>query len=339
MINKHDIEIRLPARRGQAFPDGPAKDQGLTPHRPVTLEGVLCCARSTARPRKKISGIVLPSLTQLVRQVVEWSSPTVEADQYLGDNRFLVLDLRTASGTDAYVQIWSEPFDQLLMEVGPGNRRDAVLQAFADGLRDPLLDRGFAIGGNADNYRKALAVPSSEDAPRVAREMLGILLDVLAYDGRTDLGYRFAQDSRLQDAHVLSGIGRSALCMLLRRWGFRATPSTDEPEAIEVTSLERTWTAQLQCAHPQRAGGFFEIHCFATLTLAADEAASLVEEVNGRPYLAKAHVITPTEEPDQEVRLAVGINLAGGVTLDHIREQIAEFLEVLRKLSRGGPFR
>jgi hypothetical protein len=333
MIDEEDIQIRLLPRPEPALLDGPALLQVPAPHGAVKLEGALCCGRSTARRRAQISDIVLPPLSQLVRQVVEWSGPSVDADQYLGDYRFLVLNVRTASGTDAYVQIWSEPHDQLLMEVGPGNREDALLQAFADGIRDPLLDRGFAIGGNANNYRKALSVPSSEDAPQVAREMLAILLDVLAYDGQTDVTYKFQQDSNLKDAHVLWGIDRSTLCMLLQRLGLRATPSAAEPTVIEAMSLERDFQLQLNSPQPPRKGNFWEIHCLTNLTMAADEASSLVEKVNGRPYLIKAHVVSLPGEPIQEVRLTIGINLAGGVTLDHIRAQISEFLQVVRKLS------
>jgi hypothetical protein len=44
-----------------------------------------------------------------------------------------------------------------------------------------------------------------------------------------------------------------------------------------------------------------------------------------------------TSEPNdltQRVRLSFGINLAGGVTLEHVRCQIVEFLELVRRLRR-----
>lgn len=337
MINEEDLQIRLIATTKEASSDGLTQLEVPAPHRAAKLEGVLCCGRPKARRRAQISDIALEPLNHLVRQVVEWSGPSVDADQYLGDYRFLVVDVSTASGTDAYVQIWSEPHDQLVMEVGPGNREDALLQAFADSIREPLLDRGFSIGGNANNYRKELSVPSIEDAPRVAREMLAILLDVLGYDGRTDLAYKFQQDSNLKDAQVLTGIDRSTLCMLLRRWGLRATPSAEDSKVIDAMSMDLNFQLQLYCAQPPRKGHFWEIHCFTTLTMTADEATLLVEKVNGHMYLIKAHVTALPQEPIHEVRLAVGINLAGGVTLDHIRAQISEFLQVVRKLSFGRP--
>jgi hypothetical protein len=82
-----------------------------------------------------------------------------------------VLDLLTAMGVDAFVQIWSEPFCELIVEVGPGHREDEARQSFANEISDLMMDRGFAIGGKADNFEKTLPVPSAADAPRVAREL------------------------------------------------------------------------------------------------------------------------------------------------------------------------
>jgi len=304
----------------------------FTPHRAINLGGVLCCARRTARRREQLAGIILKSLAELVGQVVEWSDGSSDVDRHLGHSRFLVLSLRTISGTDAYIQIWSAPFEALVMEAGPRNRRDARLQAFADGIRDPLLDRGFAIGGDADNYQKALPIHSGDDAARLAREILAILLDVVKYDGRTDLAYRFHQASILEDGHLLTGIGRPTLYKLVQRWGLQASLSTEDSKLIKATSWELRFQLQLAAPKPERKGHFREIHCFANFTLPANAAMSLVDSVNGRPYLMKAHATVLPGESIQRVRLSVGINLAGGVTLAHIRAQIVEFLQVVRKL-------
>jgi len=304
----------------------------FAPHRAINLDGVLCCAQRTERRREQLAGIILKALTELVAQVVLWSVGSADADRHVGDTRFLVITLNTGSGTDAYVQIWSAPFESLVMEVGPGNRRDALLQAFADGIREPLLDRGFAIGGAADNYEKVLPPPSVKDAVRIAREILAILLDVLKYDGHTDLAYRFHQASILEDSHVLTSIDRQTLCKLMQRWGFEATLSTDVSTVIKVSSWELKFQLQLAVPNPERTSNFREIHCFANFTSPANEATSIAEKVNGRPYLMKAHVTTLPGALQQKIRLSVGINLAGGVTLDHIRAQIVEFLHAVRRL-------
>jgi hypothetical protein len=106
-------------------------------------------------------------------------------------------------------------------------------------VRATLQDRGLAIGGNADNFRKSLPRPPSADAARVARELLPLLMDVLGYDGSTDLAYRLHQESHLRPAHVVTGFGPSVLRTLLATWGLRARPSTDEMHILDVSDLHQ----------------------------------------------------------------------------------------------------
>jgi hypothetical protein len=222
------------------------------------------------------------------------------------------------------------------MEVGPGNRRDALLQAFADGIRNPLLDRGFAIGGAADNFCKALPMPTVGIAGQIAREILAIMLDVVGYDGKTDLAYRFEQCSVLEAAHLADGIGSSLLCRLLATWGFQASPLPEDFTVINVSSWEFDFRIQLLGEDPQRQGRYSEIQCSSIWAVPANEAASLVEKVNSRPYAMKAYLKTGGRQPTQAVRLSLGINLAGGVSLNHIRAEIVGYQRVMKRVLQFG---
>jgi hypothetical protein len=229
IADDNDLSIELPVpQESEVTPAAePEEFEVLAPHEAIALDGVLSCGLPLPRLRTDISGIVLRPLINLVRQVTDWTDPSGDEGRYLGDYRFLVLDTITASGIKTFVQIWSEPFDELTVEVGPGDRADAALQSFADQIRESLHDRGFEIGGNANNFRKTLPTPRREDAPRIARELLAILIDVLGYDGRADLAYRFEQASNLRAGHLLTGMSCSALQMLCTRWGFgRASTPT-----------------------------------------------------------------------------------------------------------------
>ena len=304
----------------------------FAPHEEIHLNGVLCCGQSIPRQRKGITEIALRSLINLVRQVTDWTDPSGHADAYAGNYRFLVLDARMPAGTDTFVQIWSEPFDELIVEVGPGNRDDAALQSFADRIRESLYDRGFEIGGNADNFKKTLSKPCQEDAPRVARELLAILMDVLGYDGRTDLGYRFTQDSHLQSGQVVSSFSRDSLQTMCTVWGIRSRLVADEDNLLEAHDLYQGFQLHLYEPQSHRPGSYWEIHCVILLDLDHDKALALVAKVNDRPYLLKAFATSGSTDLTQLVRLSFGINLAGGVTLDHVRCQIKEFLALVRRL-------
>jgi hypothetical protein len=331
-----EFDIDLPVLdEAEATPPIAAEEfESFAPHEEIALDGVLCCGQPLPRTRSEISGIALPSLINLVRQVTDWTDPSGDEGQYLGDYRFLVLDTLTASGIEAFVQIWSEPFDELVVEVGPGDRDDAARQAFADRIRESLYDRGFEIGGNADNFRKTLPSPAKEDSPRVARELLAILMDVLGYDGRTDLAYKLQQDTNLRAGHVVTGLSCSALQLLCTRWGLRSRISPDENNLLDAHDLHQDFQLNLFCPQTHRKGHFWEIHCVVFLGLTKDQAHELMREVNGKPHLMKAFVTSDSGDLTQQVRLSFGINLAGGVTLDHVRCQIVEFLELVRRLRR-----
>jgi hypothetical protein len=303
----------------------------LEAHTPAKVEGILCCGLTQPRSRQRILDIAMPSLTHLVRQATDWGEAP-ENEGRLGDFRFLILNVRTASGIDAYVQLWSEARGDVIIEVGPGDRPDPQLQAFADEIREALLDRGFQIGGNANNFRKALALPVGGDAGKFAREMAAVVVDVLGYDGTVDLGCRLEQGSDLSEGRVLSGVSRYALRALMEAWGLRPSIPADEKDVLDAQNLYRTFRIQLFCPQAHRKDHFWEVHCIAWVTLRPDRAATLIDNVNGRPCLLKAYAVAGATATEQEVRLSLGINLAGGVTPTHIRDQIFEFLALVRKL-------
>ena len=137
----------------------------------------------------------------------------------LGDYRFLVVNFTDAANISRYVQIWSEPYCDLTMEVGPGNREDETLKAVGDHLRPALTGRGFEIGGKASNFRKPLVATSKKSATCIANEILALVIELLGYNGATDLAYRIHQDSHLSAGHVLDGISRAQLFDWFNSWG------------------------------------------------------------------------------------------------------------------------
>jgi hypothetical protein len=322
-------------RDGEVDPQPPADLEALPslePHGAATLEGTLCCGGTRPQSRERIFDIVMPSLTHLIGRAMDWGE-VPEDESRLGDFRFLVLSLPTVDEIDPYVQLWSEARGNVIIEVGPGDRSDPKLQAFADGIREKLLDRGFEIGGNAKNFRKELPLLTGAEAARFAREMIAIVVDVLGYDGSGDLGCRFEQSSHLSEGHVLTGISRYALRVLLDAWGLRPSIPAKETDVLEARNLYQKFQVQLFCPQAHRKNHFWEVHCIASVILNPDRAATLIDMVNGRPYLFKAYGVAGGTETEQEVRLTQGINLAGGVTPNHIRDQMFEFLERVRKLS------
>ena len=303
----------------------------LEPYSPAKVEGVLCCGTIQPRKRERILDIAMPSLSHLVRQATDWGEAPDDEDR-LGDFRFLILNVQTGGGIDACVQLWSEARGNVILEVGPGDRPDPRLQAFADEVRAELLDRGFEIGGNANNFRKELPLQGGKEFGRFAREMMAIVVHVLGYDGTVDLRCRFEQSSHLAEGHVLSGVGLHELRFLMESWGLRPSVRADAKDVLDGRVLYQKFHVQLFCPQRHRKDHFWEVHCLALVTLRPDRAAALIDNANGRPCLLKAYAVAGATETEQEVRLTHAINLAGGVTPTHIRDQIFEFLALVRKM-------
>jgi hypothetical protein len=333
MSTREELALSVPGETvtPDSRTDGPSKSAEFEPHLPVELHGTLACAQPVPRRPEELTAMCLQALVTFVEQASLWGLDG-NPESRLGDYRFLVLDFTNAAGICRYAQIWSEPGGDLTMEVGPGDRDDALLQASADSIRPAMIGRGFEIGGNANNFRKRLVAPSAGDCTRVASELLAILTGVLQYDGTTDLTYRLHQDTRLRADHVLLGISRHQLFEYLKAWNFSPALSDDEEDMLEVRDRDLAFRVRLQVQKVKPKEDYWEIHCFAFFPLPPDAAAELLKEFNTRLNLFKVFAVSDEDASTKRIGIATGINLAGGVTLGHVRAQIMEWLEAARKV-------
>jgi hypothetical protein len=301
------------------------------PREQTHTDGILVVGRELhLRPRESMREIALRPLIDLVQQTTLWAQRTGNVEERIGDFRFLVLEFKRPDDLLTYVQIWSEPTRELTMEVGPARRSDPA--CLADRIAQPLLGRGFEIGGRADNFHKTLPVPKPDDPPRIANELLSILIDALGYDGRADLAYKMAQGTSLEAGHVISGITRPALQALLRVWGLEATTVPDDPTVLDAQS--HGFRFRLHLCMPKAPGKdvYWEVHCRARFAFPRDRVTELLANVNERTWLLKACALGTPTQGEAPVALSYGFNLAGGVTHDHLRNQLFEWLENVRHI-------
>jgi hypothetical protein len=216
--------------------------------------------------------------------------------------------------------------------IGPGKRRGPDPPAFADRIALPLSGRGFEIGGNADNFCKILPAPGPEDQARIANELLSILIDVLGYDGRMDLAYKMVQGTHLKAGHVITGINLSALRTLLRVWGLETTTVPEDPTVLDARSPGFKFRLHLCMPKANEKSVYWEVHCRATFAFPRERVADLLADVNERPWLLKAAALGAPTQGETPVALSYGFNLAGGVTHEHLRNQLFEWLETVRRI-------
>ncbi len=274
----------------------------------------------------------LPALAGLVEQTAVWSAESGDPEERLGDYRFLVVEFTDAAQIVRFVQIWSEPNCGLTMEVGPGDCDHEARQAVADRMRPALIGRGFAIGGNANNFGKALVAPSKHGVSCIAHEMLALVADVLGYTGAGDLAYRLHQNSHLTASHVIHGISRARLCDWFKTWGMSPRRIDGGEDSFEAQERDLRFRVVLNARKLNPGSQYWEIHCYTTFPLPSDAAEELLAEYNRKTSLFKVFAVSSPDHGAQEIGVAVAINLAGGVRPAHIRSQIREWLDAAAKL-------
>lgn len=324
----------LPASLSQAahvLSDPQTKASPLRPQRHVAVEGTLLTARATRRTPDEVSKFCQDALSELVGQAILWPATAPAGETWTGTFRFLIVQFDVPDGS-CYVQIWSEPVTPVLLEVGPGERTDPALQAIATRIAGPLAGRGFAIGGNARNYRKRLPVPLAEESARVAAEMLALVSEVLGYDGTTDLQYRFCQSSHLRADRVVQRVSPEFLQRVLAEWDIRAAVPPNVADALEASAhgFDVRFYFFDECGdHP---GEFEEVHAMCIVRMDESRAREIVTRVNTTRFAFRAWPISVDTSRHAGVCFTLPLTLAGGVTLRALRLRLDDWFGCLRSL-------
>jgi hypothetical protein len=310
--------------------------QPFSPREETGREGVLIVGQPSKRRREAtLRAIALDALGDLVRQTTYWGEDRVDLEARVGDCRSLILDFRLDDGLLLYVQVWSTPLAETQVIVGTNDVDGESRKAFIESAGEPLRSRGFDNGRTAGCFRKLLPLAKPEDPMRIAREMLGLLTDVLGYDGTAPLVYRLRQATALGAAHVIYGITRPALQNFLRVWGLETTVRSDDAPVLLARSHGINFSIELLVPQESAPDVYWEVHCRAEFAIPRERVADLFAEVNGKAWLVKASESPVSEKGTAGVWFCYGFNLAGGVTPNHLKSQIFEWLENVRRLWSG----
>ena len=299
----------------------------LRPGHRITVNGVLAAARSVGRSREHTGELCFEPLSDFVRQLVDWSGN----DSWTGTFRFLIVEFVIDAGP-LYAQLWSEPGQAVLMEVGPGERDEPALQAIGLRMKGALTGRGFVIGGNGRNYRKWLVAPESPDVAPIVHEMLALLTDLLGYDGTADLNYRFCQASHLRLENVRDSLTLKTLQRTLLEWGIPYLPLTEADD--ELNASFGGFGIQFLLFEPRsdRKGEYEELHGMSTVRMNDAKAREIVARVNGSRFLFKASLVRPTEDRPAGVSFALPLSFKGGVTMASVQWRLTDWISSMRKL-------
>jgi len=144
----------------------------------------------------------------------------------IGDFNFLIVSLKPDVDSSLYVQFWSEPREQVLMEVGSGEWCPAAIRYIGPTQRKALDARGYKVGGRAHNYRKDLVIDSAAAAEAAALEALHVLFEVFGYRGQWRLAVKRHHGERAEHEPVYSSVSPDDFAKVASSAGCDATITT-----------------------------------------------------------------------------------------------------------------
>ena len=144
----------------------------------------------------------------------------------IGDFNFLIVSLKPDVDSSLYVQFWSEPREQVLMEMGSREWCPAAIRYIGPTQRKALDARGYKVGGRAHNYRKDLVIDSAAAAEAAALEALHVLFEVFGYRGQWRLAVKRHHGERAEHEPVYSSVSPDDFAKVASSAGCDATITT-----------------------------------------------------------------------------------------------------------------
>jgi hypothetical protein len=270
---------------------------------------------------------VLEKLTAQLFMVCTWPADCAERTDVVGAYRFFILDFSPREQVSLYLQVWSEPGDPVLFEVSSGYGYAPTEAYLTQTMKEALLGRGFEFRGPAKNFQKKVVVTGRSTIRTLAREMLAIAVDVLGYDGKVPLTFRFHQDSRTEQGRLFRGIQPNDFQRLLERWGITAKFTPDDQPVLNCRSTGLRFVVRF---HVECSPSFslFEIAtCDAIVKVKAGQAHGFANEINLQLITGRAIAMPP-----DSVALSLAIVVGGGVAPENLRRQVLGWAEQARKV-------
>ena len=255
----------------------------------------------------------LPTVTARIWAACCWPA-SMEDGWKMGDFRFVVFSVSPESRTSLYVQFWSEPRERVLMEVSSGEWSPGTVKYLQAPQRALLQSLGFAMGGEAKNFRKHVTVSDVASAEQAARDTLRVLFDAFGCRGQWPLEIRAESGERAEPDYVYNSLTPDDLAKLLAEHGSSSSVNVDEdgsPVLLAQRGRQR-FTVTFDWQVPDQS-----LYAVAVLDALVPSQVTLNE-----PTLTRVSQelvgLTVTAHDAETVRLSMPLRLAGGVTADWI---------------------
>jgi hypothetical protein len=283
------------------------------------------------KPAKSVEDLHARYLSAVAARIWEtccW--PDRMADGWkIGDFRFVVFSVSPDAETDLYVQLWSEPREQVLMEVCSGEWSPGSIRYVLEPQRRFLRSLGYEKGGKAKNFARLVDVRNAREAEDVAREALRIFFDAFGYRGQWPLEIRCERGERAEQRPVFAAITSEDLAKLLTDQNYTAiVPDVDDTELVLLKRGRRRFTARLDGRLPGE-NVYRAVILDKTLPrprkLTDANVAALGNEIAG---------LSVRVHEGGDLRLSMLMLLDGGVTEEWMLRFVDYYLACVRRAER-----
>lgn len=252
-----------------------------------------------------------------------------ESGWKIGDYNFLVASVKPDADTCLYVQFWSEPGEEVLLEVGSGEWNPGAIRYIGPAERKALELRGYTLAGEARNYTKELDVDSPKDAEAAALEVLQVMFDVFGYRGQWQLEVERHRGQRADADFVHTSVTPEDFAKIAARAGWKGTVTySEDSPVVAMRQGRRAFLASMDWPVEEQ-------NLYALVTLQAEQTLkqpvsdATISRVNSTMRLVKV-----CRTSDRAVRVQMPLMLGGGVTEEWLAQSLQHWIESWRECER-----
>jgi hypothetical protein len=246
----------------------------------------------------------------------------------VGDFRYVIFSVEP-DGASLYVQFWSEPGEDVMMEVCSGAWNPGAVEYVGRTERGKLERLGLAVEEPADNFGKAVTIASPADAERYAREVLTILFDVFGYRGQWPFEVEREQGARWEMAATYESLTPEDFGKLAAEVGYDAAIVDAEGTPAAVLTKGRRRSAAFFVAPVPKSNLFSGILLRASLAEPQRVDDARLNDITCE--LLEARVARDTEG---DLMIEHVMRLHGGVTAEWIMHGLGQWDGQVRTAER-----
>lgn len=257
-----------------------------------------------------------------------WATCFWVEDSEIGESERLMIEFHPYEDTCLFVRFSSEPEAAVITEVISAEKSPEALRFVGPLQRQALRARGYVMGGEVRNFRKAIVIDSSEAAEAAALEALEVIWEVLGYRGLTDLLLQREPCDRAEIERVHGSLTLHDFARAAQRAGWAThVVESDETKAVALKRGRRMSMAHFDWRSSENL--FSAIDLQADVTSKGPIADETIAGLN-----RELRFVAAWRTARNAIRVRMPLHLDGGVTVEWVERALTHWHATLRECDR-----